>query len=305
MKKTALLLLCLMLFASVVGCDYYDDYYYDDGYYYDNDNDDYEYYNDYDNGNDYQVSDQGEEVGTRAQPGSGGELSAEDFIADVKTRYGVTLEDPFGFLSGAGGPAMIAGLDRGLVLYSSGFMTKMVGLFAEYGSNFIIRLEGESEDAYGTAEWDNDLIVILHFGYDEDNGITLETLAHELAHAVQFLVQENIGEEQYTIEMMRFNGSFTYVGDDHYEAAWVESLHSTTFASDYGMSCCCEDWATIIEFMVKEPQAMYERFKDSDNEPLFLKAQWIRTMFYQHVSNEAFLLFEPLYNAEQSMRAAA
>ena len=210
--------------------------------------------------------------------------SAEAFITDVKSIYNVTLRDNPGHLSGPDGDFLMRELDRALSSFSAGFIRSLVEEYREYGSAFIISLEGSSTTEFGMTLWDGDLTIILHYDADPDeNGVTAAVLAHELAHAAHFIIEEYIGETRSMMELRSFNGIHSYVGED-YEEIWDPDIHSFYFSYDYGMYDYYEDFATIIEMLVAFPAEMQSRLSDKRHEPLILKTIYIRDIMHYYVS---------------------
>jgi len=234
--------------------------------------------------------------------------SAEAFIEDVYLVCGVILEDNNGFLSASFGKDLMHEIDAVLKLFSPAFIKEMVIFYATFGSDLIICLEGEDEEMFGYVVWDlnADLIITLYHSSDPDeNGVSLPTLTHELAHAAHFIVEEYIGEKQSEQIMRAFNGRFDYLEDD-YEHKWNEVTHGTAFAYDYGLYDYYEDWATTIEmFTMFDHLELTDRLSVWRNEPLFRKAQYVRDMMYHYISDDCHQLFAPLYEAEEYMKAAA
>ncbi|MCL2633573.1 MAG: hypothetical protein FWD34_03565 [Oscillospiraceae bacterium] len=278
MKKLLALLLGIAMLLSFTACfDDWDDDDYDD--YGDNGDDDYSY----DEGN---------------------ADSAESFINKIKSDYSIILQDNGNYLSSSRGRHYMNEIEHALSLFSPAFIKKLVTEVAEFGDDIYLILDvSETGEETGLIEWDdNGLIISLYYERDpEDCGIDVATLAHELGHAVHFIIEEFIGEEQSEIEITAFNGSFSYVGDT-YDFDWDEAIHATTFAYDYGMSEYYEDISTIFEYLASKPDEMYTRFIDPNNEPLLLKTQYIREITYMYISSDCFLLFAPLYNAEEYLR---
>ena len=232
--------------------------------------------------------------------------SADVFIEDIDAIYSISLIDSDGLLSSSQGSRLMDEIERGLSLFSPGFIRKMVAFYAEYGSVFFMVLENAAEDGdYGVADWDGDITIYLYYNlFDELNGITAAVLAHEFTHAAHYIIEEYIGEEQSERDMMSFNGDFFYSEDD-YDYLWNERLHSATFAYDYGMANYYDDMAAIVELLVERPEEMAARHSDHQNEPLYLKTRYIRDAMYMYISDECRAVFAPLYYADEVLEQAA
>jgi len=229
--------------------------------------------------------------------------SPEAFLVDVKDTYNMTLTDVHDYLSGSDGGFLMSELDRALALFTPEFLKALVDEYREYDSMFYILLEGPSTTEFGMTEWSKDLVITLHYDRDPDeNGITAAVLAHELAHAVHFIIEEYIGESRSHMELRSFNGAFNYVGDD-YDSVWDPETHGYYFAYDYGMYDYYEDIATIIELMVAFPEEMFERFLDMYHNPLIRKTMYIRDIFYFYILETE--IFAPLYEAEMARERPA
>ncbi|MCL2108360.1 MAG: hypothetical protein FWH20_03330 [Oscillospiraceae bacterium] len=273
------------------GYDYYDFY------------DDYEDYSDY---SDYSDSTPDRSSDNSIPSATLDKSSAKSFIASVRSNYKIILTADNWLLSGSHGAEHMNSIEYVLATFSPAFVGKFVDSFADYRYRIFLELNYGTGDAYelGSTLLYKDVTIFLHYNSDSYyNGITVGTFAHELAHAIHFLIEENIGEARSQRDMKSFNGSFDYAGD-YYDYYWDESLHGTTFATDYGMSNHYEDWATIIERLVTEPDVMGRILSDTRNDPLFKKTQYIRDTIYKYISDECSAVFEPLHYAEATRRLA-
>jgi len=229
--------------------------------------------------------------------------SAEAFIDDVKSTYNLVLLDRYDYLSGADGKTIMHELSYALSLFTPRFIMELIAEYEEYGSEFSVHLEGPSSTEFGMTEWDRNLIITLHYDRDPDeNGITAAVLAHELAHAIHFIIEEYIGEDRSMLELRSFNDAFNYVDDD-YDTVWDPDIHGFYFAYDYGMYDYYEDFATVIEMLVAFPDEMLDRLSDHSHDPLARKTMYLRDIVYQHVSETG--VFDPLYKAEVFIGASA
>jgi hypothetical protein len=220
--------------------------------------------------------------------------------------YTVVLQDSEELLHTDKGIEYMQEIEHALQLFSPAFMREMAALYhKEHRATYIIRLGGHNDNQYGTAVWHNNIIVTLYLDNNPELcGINASVLAHEIGHTIHYLIEEYIGEKQSERDMTAFNGDFAYVGD-RYDRVWRYKLHGTTFAYDYGMYCYYEDTATIFEALVEDPDDMARRLSDPYNQPLFLKTQYIREMTYKYVSDECYLIFMPLYEAEEALLLSA
>jgi hypothetical protein len=232
--------------------------------------------------------------------------SVDAFIDGIWSKYGVVLEDNHGFLSGSYGSYRMNEIEVTLRLFSPWFIKALSDIYAGYNADLIIRVEGYNDYASGMVEWCGDLIITLFYDSNPTSGrFKRSTLAHEMGHAVHFVIEEFIGSLQSERGMEVLNGSFPYVGS-RYSSEWDDFLHSTTFAYAYGMYNFYEDWATIFEVLANpNPRDMIARLTDARNEPLFLKIQYIRDLSYRYISNECWAVFFPLYEAEEYWAQAA
>jgi len=226
--------------------------------------------------------------------------SPEAFIESIWNNFGIVLQDGEDFFSSDEGIGYMEEIEHVLFLFSPEFMEKMTDYFrSEHRAKYFLRLGGQNDDQYGLAEWRKNIIVSVFYDKNpEFCGITAPVLAHEIGHTIHYLVEEYIGEKKSEADMRAFNGDFDYV-EDRYDRVWREKIHGTTFAYDYGMHCYYEDIATIFELLVEDPAEMTARLSDPLNEPLFLKTQYIREITYEYISDECYLIFMPLYEAEE------
>jgi len=224
--------------------------------------------------------------------------SAEKFIADLESTYNVELLDRRNYLSGSDGDMMMRELDNAFSLFSPRFIRALVMEYEKYDSAFIIVINGPSATEYGMTEWDGDLTITLNYDRNyKESGVTAAVLAHELAHAVHFIIEEYIGVMQSKLDMLSLCGEYRYVQDD-YDDLWDPDVHGFVFAYSYGMYDYYEDIATIIELLVDKPEDMFERFIDDQHEPLYRKALYIRDLMYYYISDACFAIFTPLYDSE-------
>ena len=229
--------------------------------------------------------------------------SASAFISDVYSKYGIMISDRHRYLSGPDGENMMRELGGALYAFTPTFIRVLVAEYKEYGGAFTIRLETYSSTEYGTTLWDRDLTITLHYDSDPvECGITTAVLAHELAHAVHFIIEEYIGEAQSLKELRAFNGSFEYVGE-YYDDVWDPAIHSSYFAYDYGMSDHYEDFATIIEMLAGFPEEMLDRLSDGQNDPLIQKTMYLREIMYHYIAETD--VFASLYEAERYLNIQA
>ena len=231
--------------------------------------------------------------------------SSEAFIKDVKKAYNITLIDSYNVLSGLDGEYLKSELNHGLSLFSPRFIKKLVSIYSEYDASFIIELGGVNIHEYGCTEWDRDLTITLYYNVvPSENGITAAVLAHEMGHAVHFILEEAIGESRSEKDLREFNGEFDYVGYS-YVYEWDKGTHSFVFAYNYGMYDYYEDIATIFELLAEKPDEMFGRLSNYRYEVLFLKTSYIRDMTYLHISDECSAIFAPLSSAESYWEQAA
>ncbi|MCL2633240.1 MAG: hypothetical protein FWD34_01865 [Oscillospiraceae bacterium] len=224
--------------------------------------------------------------------------SPEAFIEDVREVYDIRLRDAFGYLSGTGGERMMDEIELGLGVFSPDFIKSMTAMYEKRLMYFIIILDQPSDIYAGTMEWKEDLVITLHYNRMAYlNGITAQTLAHEIAHAITFIIQETkIGYIRLENDMNSINRGMNYVGNS-YHSLWDRHKHSTTFAYSYGMSNFYEDIATIFEYLVYQPHDMEARLGNTNNEPLYQKVEYIMKMTYQYISDDCRMVFEPFENA--------
>ena len=240
--------------------------------------------------------------------------SAEAFIESMRSVYHIIFVDDYGLLHDEIGVSRMKELETTLKMYSPGFIRTMVSLYNDMDADFIIAIEESDDDDFGSASWGGggDLVISLYYKRTGlDGGVNHDTLSHELGHAMHYIIEENIGEDRAEQEMMALNQGFPYTED--YENVWDEELHSPVFAYDYGMYNYLEDWATLVEELMMltqrglttSTQELSERLSDPRNEPLLIKAQYIRDMVYKHISDECSEIFFKLYEVEDFLRAAA
>ncbi|MCL2636856.1 MAG: hypothetical protein FWD48_00655 [Oscillospiraceae bacterium] len=232
--------------------------------------------------------------------------SPEAFAESVWEHYSIILQDRDDLFNTDEGLDYMQEIEHALMLFSPAFMRALADIFhKEHRATYIIRVDGHNDDQYGIAVWNSNIIVTVYSDNDPALcGITAPVLAHEIGHTIHYLIEEYISEEQSERDMEAFNGEFEYVGD-RYDRVWREKLHGTTFAYDYGMSSYYEDIATIFELLVEDPADMTKRLSDTYSEPLLLKTQYIREMTYKYVSDECYLIFMPLYEAEEILELGA
>ena len=142
--------------------------------------------------------------------------SAEAFVRDVSGVYSITLVDSHGYLSGADGRRLMEDICKCLSRFSPKFINRIAELYAEYGSRIILRLDDPQSKDSGYVEWKTDLTISMRYNPDpKKNRVSCAVLAHELGHAVHFLINDAVGKQKVEGDLKALNGSYAYLGSQY------------------------------------------------------------------------------------------
>ncbi|MCL2019207.1 MAG: putative zinc-binding metallopeptidase [Oscillospiraceae bacterium] len=222
--------------------------------------------------------------------------SPEAFAEDVRDVYGIVILDVHGHLASSEGKKHMGIIETCLGRFTPEFIRKLVSVYNESGRRFIIRLEdyNNKDDVAGNVRRTDKALTIRLFynvkAYDSF-GISVDVLAHEIGHAITFLIQDDIGRGTLEAEMRAFNGDFDYVGEQYAEK-WNRSKHSTTFVTAYAMSDYHEDIAEIFGFLIAYPSHIRRTVNNPDNEALRDKIKYIGRMTFLYVSIDGVMIFD-------------
>jgi len=61
-----------------------------------------------------------------------------------------------------------------------------------------------------------------------------------------------------------------------------------------------EDIATIFQYLIQRADDMDWRLSNKANEPLRNKTEYLRDVIYEYISDECWIIFEPLYSIRNS-----
>lgn len=186
-------------------------------------------------------------------------------------KYGLTIIDQPGYLTGPYGSQAVELLDAGLETYSTEFVQTLVEKWAEQGIFFCINLYyPNSSDLFkGATEIDSSAIcvnLVVPAG-ENPGGISVGTVVHEFGHAVFLYLENRMGKENLARQWMALNGPYQYGSRNPNRA------HA--FVNQYGSQYYYEDPATIFEAFADAPEISLEKLSQKDYAPLRKKAEFL------------------------------
>ena len=204
-------------------------------------------------------------------------IGAARTVSDLQKKYGFTIKDPDGLLSDENGPENCAVIDQTLEIFSKPLIKGFLKNLWRRDCSFSMEFLDEASDSLGETSYDYNNIRIKIFAPRDTrdpsmtNGITVETIAHELGHAVHDALEYQYGADEIERTWTKLNGSYAY-GDE-----WDNGCEAF-FAYEYGLTDYYEDIATVCEDLAAFPLVMSSRLSQPENEPLYLKAKYLYTM---------------------------
>lgn len=212
-------------------------------------------------------------------------------VEELRKKYGLDIRDPDGLLSGASGRENCAIVDSTLEIYSKPLLKGFLKSLWQRDVSFSMEFLDQHSDSLGETSYDYNRIHIKIFAPrnsidpSSTNGITVETIAHELGHAVHDALEHHFGMDEIEEIWTSLNGPLDY-GDD-----W-DSECEAFFAYKYGMTDYYEDVATIYEDLAAFPLATSTRMSREENTPLYMKAKYLYTMMDEAFDLSQSTLFE-------------
>ncbi len=219
-------------------------------------------------------------------------------VEDLEKKYGFSIEDPDGLLSDENGPSNCAIIDQTLEIYSKPLIKGFLKNLWRRDCSFSMEFVDEISESLGETSYTTNSIHIKIFAPRNSrdpsvtNGITVETIAHELGHAVHDALEYQYGADEIEDAWIELNGLY-YYGDE-----WDSGCESY-FSYEYGMTSYYEDVATVFEDLAAYPLVMSSRLSLEENTPLYMKAKLLYTMM-----NDTFDLSEShLFDAYETARS--
>ena len=237
--------------------------------------------------------------------GSVSSSAAEEYTGDALTpaqlgaKYGFSFEDPDGLLTGQRGMEYCKTIDKALGAISKPVIKGFLKDLSQRGSRFSIAFVDENSENLGETNYTGSRIRIKIFAprITEDdsvtNGITVETIDHEFAHALHDELEHKFGAENLKAIWCEFNRGYEYGGN------WDEGCLQV-FCYEYGMTDYYEDVATVFEDLAAYPAVMESRLSSKNGDPLYMKAKlWYAMMSSCYDLSES-SLFDPYLNARSA-----
>lgn len=212
-------------------------------------------------------------------------------VDDLQKKYGFSIKDPDGLLSDENGPQNCEIVDQTLEIFSKPVIKGFLKSLWRRDCSFSMEFLDKESDSLGETSYDYNSIQIKIFAPRDTidpsvtNGITIETISHEIGHAIHDVLEYDSDFEKIWGQL---NGGHSY-GDE-----WDDSCESF-FTYEYGLTSYYEDVATVFEDLAAFPLIMASRLSQPENEPLYMKTKYLYTMM-----NETFDLSESsLFEAYQ------
>lgn len=200
-------------------------------------------------------------------------------VEELERKYGFSVNDPDRLLSDKDGAKRCAVLDEALEIYSKPVIRGFLKRLRERECGFSMTFRDKNSNSLGETSYSEGEIKITIFAprstSDEfyTNGITVETIAHELGHAIHDVLEFDYGAGEFEELWEALNVDYDY-GDD-----W-DLKSGEVFAYEYGMTDYYEDVATVFEELAARPGEMGARLSRTDSIPLYLKTK----LLYTHMS---------------------
>lgn len=216
---------------------------------------------------------------SHSQPSSvsGGFAGDALTVEELESKYSIAIKDPDRLLSDENGPENCAIVDRTLELYSKPAIDGFLKSLWRRNYDFSITFLDRDSDSLGETSYSNGHIRITIFAPRDTwnpaatNGITVETIAHELGHAFHDALEYHYGMDELRETWERLNAGYEYGGE------W-DAGASSVFSYEYGMTDYYEDVATVFENLAAYPSVTQARLVQTDCEPLYLKAKFLYTL---------------------------
>jgi hypothetical protein len=231
-------------------------------------------------------------------------IDAARTVSDLQKKYGFTIKDPDGLLSDENGPENCAVIDKTLEIFSKPMIKGFLKILWRRDCSFSMEFLDEASNSLGETSYDYNNIRIKIFAPRDTrdpsifNGITVETIAHEIGHAVHDALEYQYGTDEIKRVWTKLNGSYTY-GDE-----W-DSGCDAFFAYEYGLTDYYEDIATVFEDLAAFPQATASRLSQPESEPLYLKVKYLYTMMEKTFDMSESSLFDAYETAASRRKDTA
>ena len=189
---------------------------------------------------------------------------------ELSQKYAFTVSDPDGLLT----PEACAIVDETFQIFSRPVVYGFLKGLEEQGRKFVLEFRDEESENFGLTQYMSDQIKITIYSprgseYSAlDNGITVETIAHEFGHALHDLIEWEYGMDRMEREWTSLNGPYSY-GD-----SW-DAQSSHYFMYNYGMDSYYEDVASVFEDLAAYPQTTAARISQQENLPLLQKVEYL------------------------------
>ena len=219
-------------------------------------------------------------------------------VRELEEKYGFEFLDEDGLLSGPEGEENCARVDEALTVFSKPFIDSFLAALARRDVTFHMEFLDENNGNLGETDYGYQTICIRIFAPRNSpdpaltNGITVETIAHELGHAIHDELENQNDASEIKATWESLNGPYSY-GDE-----WDEGCNAY-FTYDYALTDYYEDVATVFEDLAAYPITLTSRISQPENTALYLKAKYLHTLMSLSFDLSGSSLFAPYESARQ------
>lgn len=138
--------------------------------------------------------------------------------------------------------------------------------------------------AVGTADQANAEICFAVDKY-RDGGADYNTAVHEIAHMINFAIDLNIGAGVKVSDgLAEYNNGYQYLGNNYFFAFKDYHLEKHFFANAYAMKNGYEDFASIVEAIICQPEEFSAKLADDKYANLLRKTEYIATLIADNLA---------------------
>lgn len=227
-------------------------------------------------------------------------VGAARTVDELERKYGFEIEDPDRLLSDENGEENCAILDETLEIFSKPLIKGFLRSLWRRDCAFSMEFVDEHSDSLGETSYRSDLIHIKIFAPRNTpdpsvtNGITVETIAHELGHAIHDALEYQYGMDEVEDIWTSLNGGYEY-GEE-----WEDGCEAF-FAYEYGMTDYYEDVATVFEDLAAFSLVMSSKLSQQEYDPLYMKVKYLYSMMDETFDLSESTLFDA-YEAAATRR---
>lgn len=242
-------------------------------------------------GSDSQEQSSGSSAVVEVPTPSGSDDWAPQTAQELSRKYAFTVSDPDELLT----PEACAVVDETFQIFSRPVIYGFLKGLEEQGRKFVLEFRDEESENFGLTQYLSDQIKITIYSprnseyFALNNGITVETIAHEFGHALHDLIEWEYGTDRMKREWTVLNGPYAY-GD-----SW-DAESSRYFMYSYGMDSYYEDVASVFEDLAAYPQTTAARISQQENLPLLQKVEYLFRLMERYFDLSDSSLFNAYLN---------